>query len=181
MTKEEPKAIDNSTTATRPARRRKHDNQDKSILAMEINIPGYNCFWAIDNDDKKPGRIQNLTLRDDYEKVTEEELAQLGYVTLLEDHKPGTVFTTPGGVNNNGQQTTHYLLKKPEDYWYEDKKREARINIARVDDTADHPELGGVVPDISPDQQGKIDPNKVIEYSKQSTSLTPSKISHGLK
>jgi hypothetical protein len=101
--------------ATRERRKRKGMGL-KSRLKLTIpphleNDPNYRYYWLAD----RPGRVEELTVNDDYDFVTDKETAGDGRNTGL-----GTRIERHAGVDQFGNPVRHFLVRKPIDFHKED-------------------------------------------------------------
>ena len=124
-----------------------------SRIPQVPNIPGFRTFWAEDNNPHKAGNIRALTVHDDYEFVNPSEVDFRDADDVL---MTGTRVTCESGTNEYGQKMTLYLLKKPLEYFIEDKGAEAIKNLQKVQDVAN------AKPNVGPEDP--TDPKSVNEY-----------------
>jgi hypothetical protein len=81
--------------------------------------PNYRYYWLAD----RPGRVEQLTIHDDYDFVEDEETAADGRNTGL-----GKRIERHAGTDKFGNPVRHFLVRKPMEYYREDQreKRQAR-------------------------------------------------------
>lgn len=93
--------------------------------------------WVVD----RPGRIEQLTVHDDYDFVVKDEIKddprQTGGGTRIERH---------AGTDQNGQPMRAYLVRKPKDYYVKDKAAEQADLSKR---------MAAIKRGRTPDEQGK--------------------------
>lgn len=107
-------------------RRRKADHDGRNLKLRTPELPGFELRWAIDEGT----RIHDLTVRDDYDYVTKQEITVLGRVDvgdpiLSNSIDPGDRVSIPADLGG-GVKGKYYLLKKRED-WCEADREEKRI------------------------------------------------------
>lgn len=125
----------------RSRRRRRDDMGDGRFRNLDVAgdlDPNYVYRWI--NDD--PGRVHNLTVRDDWDRVTDEMLG-------LRHEKDRQIGSGVERIADKASGKRTILVRKPRDYYEKDKAREQ----ARLDALDAEMKLGVVRP--GPDgQQG---------------------------
>ena len=120
-----PRAVEAQTERRRRKNMGRGARLKLSIPPHLENDPNYRYYWAKD----VPGRIEALTVQDDYEFVTDEMTAgdsrNTGQGTRIERH---------ADVDKFGNPVRHYLLRKPIDYHRADEaeKLEHRKKLMRA-------------------------------------------------
>jgi len=108
----------------RTRRRRREDLGDGRLKNLAVSgdmDPTYEYRWI--NDD--PGRVHNLTIRDDWDRVTEDMLGLRGD----KDRQVGS------GVERIVDKVTGkraILVRKPKDYYAQDKAKE-QVKLDEID------------------------------------------------
>lgn len=117
--------------AAKAERRRRKGVGPKSRLKLSLPThlekdPNYRYYWLAD----RPGRVEQLTVRDDYDFVTDDEAAadgrQTGTGTRIERH---------AGTDKWGNPVRHFLVRKPIEYHQADmaeKRAEREKTMAAI-------------------------------------------------
>ncbi len=114
-------------------RRRRRNVGGYRVKMSAPKIPGFETYWA--NDIKN--RIHELTVEDDWDFVTKEEVTKDGRVDVGDPDISNVVAPGESRVSipvgtHEGQPLYAYLLKKKKEYYDADKK-EASKRIDEVE------------------------------------------------
>jgi hypothetical protein len=121
------------TTVSKPnrVRRRRRDLETKGplyVAGVEKLQENFQLRWVEDGNERRPDRVHQMTVEDDYEPVSPDELG-------LTDWDGNPLKEKMVWRNSAGKRM--YLLKKPKEFYEEDLRAKVKRNDEKIKSTAD--------------------------------------------